>query len=124
MQERALRLAHARAMLGGDGQMGLSRTRATNQHGVTLIGNEDARGQIPDQGLVDRCSIKGEVVNICNLRLEQITHNVGRLMLAFDANVHDLIIGEPHAVVDLPRNGSASLNSLTNIKENDDGTNT
>jgi hypothetical protein len=26
--------------------------------------------------------------------------------------------------LDLPRNGSASLNSLTNIKENDDGTNT
>jgi hypothetical protein len=36
----------------------------------------------------------------------------------------DLPVGLFGSVVDLPRNGSASLNSLTNIKENDDGTNT
>ncbi len=43
----------------GDGQMGLAFPRATNQHGVTLIGNEGACSHISDQGLIDRCVIKG-----------------------------------------------------------------
>jgi hypothetical protein len=32
----------------GDGQMGLSRARATNQYGVTLIGNKGACSQVPE----------------------------------------------------------------------------
>ena len=95
----------------GDSQMGLARTRATNQHSVALIGNESARGEILDQSLVDWCAIKGEVVNVLgqwefgdlelitdgaglfldNLRLKQIAHNVRRLMLAFDPDGFNLL---------------------------------
>jgi hypothetical protein len=37
----------------GNSQMGLARARAADQHGIALVGNKGAIGQIPDQGLVD-----------------------------------------------------------------------
>ena len=48
----------------GNGKMALAGTGSPDQHGVTLLGEEAAAGQVADQGLVDRRAGKVEVMDI------------------------------------------------------------
>ena len=48
----------------GDGEVGLARAGAADQHDVALLGNEAAAGEVPDQVLVDRRPIEDELVDV------------------------------------------------------------
>ncbi len=45
-----------------DGKMGLANSRFADQHGVALLGEQGARGDVADQSLVDGRILEGEVV--------------------------------------------------------------
>ncbi len=101
-----------------DGQMGLAGTGAADQNDIALLGDEAAAGEIIDEGLVDRCAIELEVVDVlgewklsdgelvldrsclllADLGGEQIADNALRLMLALDGGRHDLVEGGLHSV--------------------------
>src|SRR5258708_15651556 len=51
-----------------DGQMGLAGTGAADQHGVALLGDEAAAGEVIDQRLVDRCALELEVLKVLGER--------------------------------------------------------
>ena len=46
----------------GDAEVGLSRSRAADQHDIALAGEEGAGGKVADQPFVDRCAGKLEAV--------------------------------------------------------------
>ena len=102
----------------GDGQMRLAGSGAADEHGVALVGEEGAAGQVPDQRLVDRRAVEVELLDVLgerqlgdgelvfdgaglllgDLGREQIADDPRRLVLALDAGGHDLVIGAAHAV--------------------------
>src|SRR6185437_13237356 len=101
-----------------DGQMGLAGTGAADQHGVALLGDEAAAGEVIDQRLVDRCSFELEVLKVLgerqlgdgelvldraglllvDLGVEQVTDNALGFVLTLDGGRHDLVEGSLHAV--------------------------
>ena len=102
----------------GDGKMGLAGAGPADQHGVALLGDEVAAGEVVHQRLVDRRALELEVVEVlgerqlgdgelvldrarlllADLGVEQITDDALGLMLAFDGGGHDLVEGGLHAV--------------------------
>src|ERR1700704_1020326 len=102
----------------GDGQMGLAGTGPADQHGVALLGDEAAAGEVVDERLVDRRSLELEVVEVfgqrqlgdgelvldrarlllADLGVEQITDDALRLVLTFNSSGHDLVEGSLHAI--------------------------
>jgi hypothetical protein len=48
----------------GNRQMGLAGSRSANQHSVTLLGKEGARGEIAHQSLVDGRVLEGEAADV------------------------------------------------------------
>ena len=98
--------------------MGLAGTRTADQHDVALLGDEATTSEVIHERLVDRRVFELEVIEVLgerqlgdgelvldrarlllvDLRVEQITDNALRLMLAFDGRGHDLVEGVLHAV--------------------------
>ena len=94
------------------------RAGTADQHGVALLGDEAAAGEIIDQGLVDRRTLELEVLEVLGKRqlgdgelvldraglllvdfgIEQIANNTLGLVLALDGDRHDLVKGGLHAV--------------------------
>ena len=52
----------------GDGQMGLAGTGPADQHGVALLGDEAAAGEVVDERFVDRRALELEVVEVLGER--------------------------------------------------------
>ncbi len=52
----------------GDGQMGLAGLGVADQHGIALMGEEVAGGEVAYQGLVDRGVVEHEVVDVLGER--------------------------------------------------------
>src|SRR5712675_1148178 len=93
-------------------------TGAADQHGVALLGDEAAAGEVIDQRLVDRCSLELEVLKVLgerqlgdgelvldrtrlllvDLGVEEVADNALGLVLALDGSRHDLVEGGLHAV--------------------------
>src|SRR5882672_1919740 len=102
----------------GYGQMGLAGTGAADQHGVALLGDEAAAGEVIDQRLVDGCPLELEVVEVLGKRqfcdgelvldraglllvdlgVKQVTDNALGFVLTLDGGRHDLVEGSLHAV--------------------------
>ena len=98
--------------------MALAGAGAADQHGVALLGEKGAAGQVADQGLVDRRASEVKVVDILTQRQfgdgqlvldrarpflgdlggEQVAEDTQRLVPALDAGGHHLIVGGAHAV--------------------------
>jgi hypothetical protein len=98
--------------------MGLAGAGPTDQHGIALLGDEAASGEVVDERLIDRRAIElavakvlgewqlgdGELVLdrarllLVDLGVEQIADDLLRLMLAFDGGGHDLVEGGLHTV--------------------------
>src|SRR5436190_19834014 len=51
-----------------DGKMGLTSTGPADQHGVALLGDEAAAGEVVDERLVDRRALELEVVEVLGER--------------------------------------------------------
>jgi hypothetical protein len=47
-----------------DGKMGLAGSSSTHEHGVALLADESAAGEVIDECLVDRCAFELEVVEV------------------------------------------------------------
>src|ERR1700732_85329 len=95
----------------GDGEMRLAGAGPADQHGVALLGDESAAGEIVDERLIDRRALELEVVEVlgerqlgygelvlnrtrlllADLGVEQITDDALRFVLAFDSRSHDLV---------------------------------
>jgi ABC transporter substrate binding protein len=91
--------------------MGLAGTGPADQHGVALLGDEAAAGEVVDERFVDRRALELEVVEVLgerqlsdgelvldrarlllvDLGVEQITDNALGFVLAFDGRGHDLV---------------------------------
>ena len=102
----------------GDSKMRFAGAGSADQHGIALLCNEAAAGEIIDERLVDRGTLEVEVVDILgerklgngelildrsrlllvDLGLEQIADNALGFMLALDGGGHDLVKGSLHAV--------------------------
>src|SRR5271156_6877727 len=102
----------------GDGQMGLAGAGPADQHGIALLCDESAAGEIVDERLIDRRALELEVVEVlgerqlgdgelvldrarlllADLGVEQIADDALGFVLAFDGGGHDLIEGGLHAV--------------------------
>src|SRR5258705_13205058 len=102
----------------GDGQMGLSGAGTADQHGIALLGDEAAAGEIIDQRLVDGRALELEVIEILGKRqfgdgelvldraglllidlgVEQVADNALGFVLTLDSSRHDLVEGGLHAV--------------------------
>ena len=52
----------------GDRQMGLAGAGSADQHGVALLGEEGAAGEVANESLVDRRVLEGEVVDVLGER--------------------------------------------------------
>src|ERR1700704_2386714 len=52
----------------GDGQVGLAGTGPADQHGVALLGDEAAAGEVVDERFVDRRALELEVVEVLGER--------------------------------------------------------
>jgi hypothetical protein len=101
--------------------MGLAGTGAADQHGVALLGDEAAAGEVIDQRLVDGCSLELEVLKILGKRqlgdgelvldrsrllpvdlgVEQVADDALGFVLALDGGRHDLIEGGLHIENDI-----------------------
>ena len=101
-----------------NGEMGLSGTGPADQHGIALLGEESAAGEIAHEGLVDRRSLELEVVEVLSERQlgdgelvldrarlllvdlggEQVADDALGFMLALDGGGHDLIKSGLHTV--------------------------
>ncbi|MET4803562.1 hypothetical protein ABIA96_006164 [Bradyrhizobium sp. LB11.1] len=101
-----------------DGHMCFAGAGTADQHGVTLLGDEAAAGEIIDQRLVDGCAFELEVLEILGQRqlgdgelvldraglllvdlgVEQVADNALGFVLAFDSGRHDLVEGSLHAL--------------------------
>src|SRR3954454_20441389 len=101
-----------------DGKMRLAGAGPTDEHGVALLGDEAAAGEVVDECLVDRRALELEVVEVlgerklgdgelvsdgprlllADLSIEQIADDALWLMLAFDGRGHDLVECSLHAV--------------------------
>lgn len=101
-----------------DGKVRLPRSGAPDQHHVALLLEEGAAGQIAYQRLVDRRLVEVELVDLlgqrqpgdghlvldraglllADLRGEQVTDDLLRLVLALDRGGDDLVVGRLHAV--------------------------
>jgi len=102
----------------GDGKMRLAGASPADQHGVALLCDEAAAGEIVDERLVDRRTFELEVIEVfgerqlgdgelvldrarlllADLSVEQIADDALWFMLAFDGGSHDLVEGSLHAV--------------------------
>jgi len=102
----------------GDSKMRLAGAGPADQHGVALLCNEAAVGEVIYERLVDRRALELEVIEVfgerqlgdgelvldrarlllIDLGVEQIADDPLRLMLAFDSGGHDLVEGSLHAV--------------------------
>src|SRR5208282_2593144 len=102
----------------GDSQMGLASAGPADQHGVALLDNEAAAGEVVDERLVDRRAIELKVIEVlgerqlgdgelvldrsrllfADLGVEQIADDALGLVLAFDGSGHDLVEGGLHTV--------------------------
>ena len=102
----------------GDGKMRLAGAGPADQHGIALLGDEAAAGEIVDERLVDRRALELEVVEVLgerqlgdgelvldrarlllvDLGVEQIADDALGFVLAFDGRGHDLVEGGLHAV--------------------------
>ena len=100
----------------GDGQMQLARAGAADEHGVALVGNDGAGGEVAHERLVDGRAGEVEVVDVlCQRQLgdgelvldgarlllgdlgrQDVTDNSRGLMLALDGGGHDLVVGASH----------------------------
>lgn len=49
----------------GDGKVALARTGSTDQHGVALLGDEAAAGEVADEGLIGRRALELELQGAC-----------------------------------------------------------
>src|SRR5271169_6148091 len=98
--------------------MRLARAGSADQDDVALLGDELAAGKIAHQILVDRRGFELEVIDILGerqlgdgelisdrtrvllryLRLEQIAHELVRLMLTLDHRGVNLVVGALHSV--------------------------
>ena len=98
--------------------MRLSRSGSPYKHGVALLGDEAAAGEITNEPLVDRRAFEHEVVEVlgerqlrgCDLILDrsrllfrdlgfqQVADEALRLVLAFERGSERLIIDAPHPV--------------------------
>ena len=98
--------------------MGLACPRAADQNDITLMGKEVAAGEVPHQGLVDRCAVEREVVDVlgqrqlgdgdlvldrarlllADLGSEQVADDPLRLVLALDRSCDDLVERGLHAI--------------------------
>lgn len=101
-----------------DGEVRLPRSGTPDQHHVALLLEEGAAGQIAHQRLVDRRLFEAELVDLlgqgqpgnghlvldraglllADLRGEQVTDDLLRLVLALDRGGDDLVVGRLHAV--------------------------
>ena len=99
-------------------KMGLAGAGSADQHGVALLGDEAAAGEVVHERLVDRRALELEVVEVlgerqlgdgelvldrarlllADLGVEQIADDALGFMLAFDGGGHDLVEGGLHAV--------------------------
>ena len=102
----------------GDGKMRLAGASPADQHGIALLCDEAAAGEIVDERLVDRRTLELEVIEVlcerqlgdselvldrarlllADLSVEQIADDALWFMLAFDGGSHDLVEGSLHAV--------------------------
>ena len=102
----------------GDGKMGLAGSSSADQHGIALLGDESAAGEVAHERLVDRRARELEVVEVlgerqlgdgelildrarlllADLGVEQIADDALGLVLAFDGGGHDLVVGGLHAI--------------------------
>jgi len=98
--------------------MALSGAGSADQHGVALLGEKGATGQLADERLVDRRAGEVEVVDVfgqrqlgdgqlifdrarlllSDLGAEQIADDPRCLVPALDASGHHLVVGRPHTV--------------------------
>ena len=101
-----------------DSEVGLACASATNQHEVALMIQEVTTDQVPDQGLIDGCVFKAELLQflgqgqlgdghlifdgprllLANLGTEKITDNLLWFVLTFDGSGEDLVISRLHPV--------------------------
>jgi hypothetical protein len=68
----------------GNGEMALAGTGSPDQHGVALLDEEAAAGQVADQGLVDRRAGEVEVIDVLGQRQfgdGQLVFDRARLLL-------------------------------------------
>jgi len=102
----------------GDGQVRLACSGAADEHHVALVGDEAALRQIAHQAFVHRRAGEVEVLDVLgqrqlgdgelvadrarlllgDLRLQQVTDDALRLVLALDAVANDLVICAAHPV--------------------------
>lgn len=68
MKKRPRAPARIQGAGDGDGQMGLAGPGAADQHGIALMGEEVAGGEVAYQGLVDRGVVEHEVVDVAGER--------------------------------------------------------
>ena len=52
----------------GDGKVGFAGAGAADEHGIALLGDEATAGEVDDEGLVDRRTIKVEVIEVLGKR--------------------------------------------------------
>src|ERR1700704_5971995 len=75
----------------GDGQMGLAGTGPADQHGVALLGDEAAAGEVVDERFVDRRALELEVVEVLGERQlgdGELVLDRARLLLAQRADMY------------------------------------
>src|SRR3954471_13737504 len=106
------------ASSNSNGEMSLAGAGAADQHGIALLSDEVAAGEVIHKRLVDRRTLELEVFEVlgerqlgdselvldrsclllADLGVEQIADDALRLMLSFDSDGHDLVEGVLHAI--------------------------
>ena len=101
-----------------DGEMGFARAGTADQNQVALMLQECPAGQVPYQGLVDRCVVEAELVDLlgqrqlgdghlvfdrarlllADLGMQEVADDLLRFVLALDGGGENLVIGSLHAV--------------------------
>jgi hypothetical protein len=96
----------------GDGKMGFAGAGPADQHGIALLGDEAAAGEVVHKRLVDRRALELEVGEVLaerqlgdgelldrarlllvDLGVEQITDDALGFVLTFDGRGHDFVEG-------------------------------